>query len=85
MELQISHSVCTEVQEESVLQRKKMRGRRNTENTLRMEKDKNRGSGSMPRPRAHVDRDTAESIKFYGILKREKQFDDLRKISGAKI
>ena len=87
MELQISHSLRTEVQEESVLQRKETRGRKNTENTLRMEKDKNRGSRSMSRSCTYAGRNTTESsdIKLYGISQREKQPDDLRKVSGAEI
>ena len=81
------YSIRTEVQEESVLQRKETRGRENTENTLRMEKDKNCGSRSMSRSCTYAGRNTAESsdIKLYGISEREKQPDDLRKVSGAEI
>ena len=66
---------------------KETRGRENTENTLRMEKDKNCGSRSMSRSCTYAGRNTAESsdIKLYGISEREKQPDDLRKVSGAEI
>ena len=39
----------------------------------------------MPGSCEYAAGDTAEiiSIKFYEVLKREKEFDDLRKISGA--
>ena len=67
------YSIRTEVQEKSVLQRKETRGRKNTENTLRMEKDKNRGSRSMSRSCTYAGRNTTESsdIKLYGISQRE--------------
>ena len=48
---------------------------------------KNCGSRSVPGSCTHAVRDTAKgvSFKFYGIFEREKQLDDLRKISGVKI
>ena len=79
MELQISHSVCTEVQKKSVLQRKKTGGRRNSKNTVQLEEDKNRRGRSLPGPCAYVGRDTSKGgdIKLHGISQREKQSDDL--------
>ena len=56
MELQISHSVCTEVQKKSVLQRKKTGGRRNSKNTVQLEEDKNRRGRSLPVPCAYVEK-----------------------------
>ena len=59
MELEISHSIRTEVQKESILQRKERGSRRNSENTLRLEEDQDCGSGSVSGSRAYAGRDTA--------------------------
>ena len=79
MELQISHSVCAEVQKESALQRKKTRGGRNPKDTLRMEKDKNSRGRSVPGPCTYAGGNTAKSIgvQLHGIFERQKQSDDL--------
>ena len=46
----------------------------------------NRG-GSMSRPYPHVSRNSAEvfSVELHGILKREKQLNDIRKISRVEV
>ena len=79
MELQVSHSVCAEVQKKSVLQRKKTGGRRNSKNTVQLEEDKNHRGRSLPGPCTYAGRDTSKGggIKLHGISQREKQFDDL--------
>ena len=79
MELQISHSVCSEVQKKSILQRKKTGGRRNSKNTVQLEEDKNRRGRSVPGSCTYVGRDTSKGgdIKLHGISQREKQSDDL--------
>ena len=58
MELQISYSICAEVQKESILWGKETRNRRDTEETVRMEKDKNNRGGGVPRPYTYAHRNT---------------------------
>ena len=79
MELQISYSICTEVQEKSFLQRKEGRGRKNTENPVRAEKDQDYRSRSVSRPRTYAAGNTAKGIgiELHGVPEREKQFNDL--------
>ena len=79
MELQVSHCICTKVQETGILWGETAGNRRNTADTVQLEKDKDSGGGSVPRSRAYAVRNTAESIsvEFYGIFEGEKQFDDL--------
>ena len=62
-------------------------GRRNPENAVQLEEDKNSRGRGMPGSCAYARRNTAEgsSIEFHGISQGEKQPDDLRKVSGAEI
>ena len=87
MELQISHSVCTKVQKENILRRKKRRNRKNTERIVRMERSKHNRGGGLPRPHTYVGGNTAENecIKFHGISERKKQFDNTRKTCKLEI
>ena len=52
-----------------------------------MEGDKNKRGRNLPRPCAHVCRDTAknERIKFHGVSKREKQRNIPRKAWKSKV
>ena len=59
MELEISHSIRSKVQKESILQRRERGSRRNTENTLRLEEDQDCGSRCVRRPCAYAGGDTA--------------------------
>lgn len=87
MELQISHSICSKVPQESILQGEEGRGRENTEDTLRVEEDKDRRSGGVPGPCTYAAGDTAKGIdiKLHGVLEGKKQPDDLREVPGAKV
>ena len=58
MELEISHSIRSKVQKESILQRKERGSRRNSENTLRLEEDQDCGSRGVARPCAYAGGDT---------------------------
>ena len=80
--MQISHSVCAEISQEGVLWRETQRDRRNLTNSVQLEENSDRGSGSVSGPRAHAAGDTAEgrSIEFHGIPERKKQPADLREI-----
>ena len=60
MKLQVSHSVCTEVQKESILRNRKIRNRRDIKETMRMEGDKHNRSGSKPRLYTYIVGDTIE-------------------------
>lgn len=79
MELQIPHSICTKVPQESILQGKEGRGRKNIENALRVEEDKDCRSGGVPGSRTYAVGDTAEGIGIglYGVLEGEEQLNDL--------
>lgn len=59
MELEISHSIRSKVQKESILQRRERGSRRNTENTLRLEEDQDCGSRGVRRPCGNAGGDTA--------------------------
>ena len=79
MELQISCSVCTKVQEASILQRKKADNRRNIKATVCKKEREYSGSRDMPGPYTYAVGDTAEAerIEFYGVFEGEKQFNDI--------
>ena len=71
MELQISYRVCAKVPQESILPREES----SNAAAMRMERDKNHRSGSVPQPYSPVCGDTAEnlSVALYGVSEREKQ------------
>ena len=75
MELQISYCVCAKVPQGSILPREESGNRENTAAAMRMERDKNHRSGSVPQPYPPVCGDTAEnlSVALYGVSEREKQ------------
>ncbi len=69
MELQISYSLCTKVQETSNLRKDKSGDRAETKKVMRMERSRNNRSRSLPGPNTSFSIDTAKDkcIKFYGI------------------
>ena len=87
VESQLSYSVYAKVQKESIVQRKEAGSRRNPENTVRLEKDKNSGRGGVPGLCAYADRNTGESSsgEFHGILQGKEQCDDLREKPGIEV
>ena len=54
MELQIPYSVCTEISKKGVLRREATRDRRNIEDAVQLEKDKDSRSRGVPGPCAHA-------------------------------
>ena len=71
--------IAPKVSQKDVLWRETARDRRNIKNTVQLEEEKDSRSRGVPRPCAYVGRDTSESggAQLHGILKREKQPDDL--------
>ena len=87
LELQISYCVCTEIPQKSILRTETVGDRRNSKNAMQLEKGEHHRSRSMSGSYSYAGRDSAEvrGVEFHGILEREKQPDDLRKISEVKI
>ena len=87
MELQVPHSICAEVSKESILRGKAARDRRNIEDIVQLEKDKDSRSRGVPGPRAYAGRDTSEGggVELHGVSKGEEQSDDLREVPGIAI
>ena len=79
MELQIPHSVCTEVQTACDSWKDKERDREDAEDVVREKGDRHTGGGSLPRPHTYVGHDTAQAqcVERNGIPEREEQPDDL--------
>lgn len=63
MELQVSYSICAEVQEKGVSWRKAAENRENMANAVQLEGEDSRGRG-LPRPRTYADRNTTKSISI---------------------
>ena len=87
MELQVSHRVCTEVQEASILWRETDRNTGDTEETVPMERcGSDRGRG-MPGSHTHVGEHTAQNERcgIYGVPEREEQPDDFPKMGEDEI
>ena len=80
-------SICAEIPEESILQRKESSGGKDIETIMRMERSKDNRSRSMPRPCAHVGGNSAEnvSIKFYGVPEREEQHNAIWAIRRVEV
>ena len=87
MELQISHSVCAEVSQESILQGKTGGNREDTETVVRVERGKNNRSRSMPGPHTHVGGNSAKagSSEFHGVPERKEQHDVVRAIRRTEV
>lgn len=79
LELQVSYSLCTQIQAKRLLRRKKKRDRSNPTQTLRMEENYDSGGGSMSGPCSHVDRNTAKvfSVECGRLHKGEEQHTDV--------
>ena len=87
MELQISYRICAKVSAESVLWGETQGSRRNFADAVQLEEGEySRGRG-MPGSRTYAGGNSAEGggIELHGILEREEQLDDLRKVSGIAI
>ena len=71
MESQVPHSICPKVSQEGVLWRETARDRRNIEDAVQLEEDKDSRSRGVPGPCTHVSGDTSEggSVELHGILK----------------
>ena len=71
MELQVPHSICPKVSQEGVLWRETARDRRNIEDAVQLEEDKDSRSRGVPGPCAYAGRDTAEGggVELHGIPK----------------
>ena len=82
MELQVPHSICAEVSKESILRGQAARDRRNIEDIVQLEKDKDSRSRGVPGPCAYAGRDTSEggSVELHGIPKGKEQSNDLREV-----
>ena len=87
MELQVPYSICAKVSQKGVLWRETARDRRNIEDTVQLEEDKDSRSRSVPGPRTYAGRDTAEGsdIELHGIPKGKEQSDDLREVPRAAV
>lgn len=87
LELQISHSLCAEIQAEGVLRGEACRGGKDTPFALRMEEDNDIGGGGGPRPCAHVARNSPEVRDFLrgGFLEGEKPPAVVRAVSRVEI
>ena len=74
MELQISHSICAEVQKTNLLRRTQSGSRKDTERAVRVEGDKDNRSRDMPGPCAYAGGNPAEAVGFqlYGVPERKK-------------
>ena len=79
MELQIPHSVCTEVSEEGILSGKMSGGGKDITTVVRMERGAYHRSRSVPRPHPYAGRNTAKDvgIQFHGIPEGKEYIDDL--------
>ncbi len=77
MELKVSHRICAEISETSVLSAKERSGRGDTEAVMRMERCRNYRSrsvsGSYPYARSNTTEDG--SMEFYGVPERKAQHD----------
>ena len=69
MKVKISYCVCAKVPQGSILPREESGNRENTAAAMRMERDKNHRSGSVPQPYPPVCGDTAENlgVALYGV------------------
>ena len=74
MGLQVSYSICAQIQKKSILRRKEIGNRRNNKTIMSVEGSRyNRGRGvSRPHPYAGKYPAQNERIGIYGIFKREK-------------
>ena len=74
MELPIPYSVCAEISQEGVLRRETMRDRRNIEDAVPLEKEKDSRSRGVPGPCTHTGGDPTESsgIKLYEVSERQE-------------
>ena len=74
MELQVSRSICTEIQKKSILLRKESRNKRNIKTVMPVEGSRNSRRRSMSRPYTHAVKHLTPNQRFgiYGVSKREK-------------
>lgn len=86
MELQVSHSVCAEVQTESILWREEDRDTRDIEDTMPMERSRSDRGRDMSWSYTHVGKYPAqnERSRIHGIFEREKQLDDISEMGNMK-
>ena len=77
--MSIPYSICTEIQETGDIQRDKGRHRKNTETVMPAKRYRDNRSRTMPKPYTYADKHTTEiqCIASNGVLKREKQSDDI--------
>ena len=82
MELQIPHRICTEVQKESILRRKKGRSTGDPKATVPVKGRGNHRGRDLPGPRTYPSKHTAQNERFgiYGIPEGEEQSDDILEI-----
>ncbi len=87
MELQISHSICTEVPKEDILSGKATRDRRNTQEIVRVEAGGNNRGRSMPgsHPYAGKYSPKDQCVRVRRILEREKHPDHIRETRKPEV
>ena len=87
MELQVSHSICAEIQTKSILWGKKIRNKRNIEVTMSMERGENNRGWSMSGSYTYVGKHPAQNECFgiYGIFKRKKCIIDISEMGKYEI
>lgn len=85
--MQIPYSVCTEISEEGIFWREAEGDRGNIEDIVQLETDKDYRGRNMPGPYTYAAGDTAKGggIELYGVFEREKQLNDIRKISRTAV
>ena len=82
MELQVTHSVRTEISKEGIFWGEADRNPRDTAAIVPMERGRNNRRRSMPRPYTSAVKYSAENKckQLHGVSKREKQPDDIPKV-----
>ena len=87
MELQVPHSICPKVSQEGVLWRETARDRRNIEDAVQLEEDKDSRSRGVPGPCAYAGKYPAQlkCITVHGVLERKEQFDDIRQTCKLEV
>ena len=79
MEMPVPYSIRSEITEERDIWKNQGRHRPNTQKAMRAKGGRNTGSGGMSGSHTHAGKHTTEykCSAVYGVLKREKQSDDI--------
>ena len=87
MEMQISHSVCTEIPKTNHLPRAKSGYRKDTENVMRAKESNDYRSRMLPKPYPHAGRNTPPLKRgvVYGISQKQECVNDIRQAREPKV